>query len=100
MQSIKNNLKKVESAADAAKILLLNIMINDYGLENVVMGHALPNEKIPFDKYIRELELQYLEPYRLKQFLNGAIIDKNLNIHNLPMDFFIDCFFAMYLTIC
>ena len=36
------------------------ILINGYTLENIVLGKISPGEKIPFDRYVKEINIEHL----------------------------------------
>ena len=40
-------------------------LIQDYTLENVVLGFLNPKDKIPYDRFINDLHLQETNPYSL-----------------------------------
>ena len=60
--------------------MAVNSLFNDYALENVALGLNKPNEKIPFEQYVTDLQIQALRPYEQKKFVKGSYINENLQI--------------------
>ncbi len=80
-------------ANEFLKFLKTHLQINNYTLENVVLGKIAPNSPIPFDNYIKELQIQDLAPHLFKDNLKSSIIDKNGNIANEAKDYFYQQFY-------
>ena len=40
--------------------LQAKILINGYTLENIVLSKISPGEKIPFDRYVKEINIEHL----------------------------------------
>ena len=71
----------------------LNALMNNYAVENVSFGEIKPNEKIPFDKYISDLELPQSPAYQFRTEVEGFAITDEETIVNQDIDFFMkDCF--------
>ncbi len=72
----------------------LNSLINNYALENVVVGKTLPNMKIDFDSYINDLNLQYLDPQDNRKYICGSIVNEDEFIFNKSIDEYFMEFFS------
>lgn len=85
----------MEEIINAFKRIAVNSLLNSYALENVALGLNKPNEQIPLEKYITDLQIQELSPFVCKEFVNGTYIEKNLKIvdrnkDELTLEFYSD----------
>lgn len=62
--------------------------MNTYTLENVALGKLSPGDKIPFDGYVKDLELQQLKPYAFRDRLEGNAISSDETVVNKEWDYF------------
>lgn len=70
-----------QAVRNAFSKIYVNSIINSYAIENVVMGYIQPSEKIPFDSYVKELQLNVFNPYIVRRdMLQGIAIDENEQI--------------------
>lgn len=85
------NAKKIY---DAFIGVTINILLNSYALENVVVGFINPADEIPFDKYVYDLNLNILNPSSFRKHIEGFFIDKNEKIINVEKDRLLFDFYA------
>lgn len=69
-------------------------LIQDYTLENVVLGFLNPKDKIPYDRFINDLYLQETNPYSLMEAIKGGLIDDDYRIIELDKERILRCFFC------
>lgn len=69
-------------------------LIDDYTLENVVLGFLNPKDKIPYDRFISDLYLQATNPYSLMEAIKGGLIDDDYRIKDIEKKRFLKCFFC------
>lgn len=69
-------------------------LIQDYTLENVVLGFLNPKDKIPYDRFINDLHLQETNPYSLMEAIKGGLIDDDYRIIELDKKRILRCFFC------
>ena len=73
--------------------MVVNVLIKNYTLENIAFGELRPNDKIPFDRYVEELELQKFNPYSFRDIKEGSYITMDGRVANRGEDEFImECF--------
>lgn len=65
---------------------VVNFEMNNYTMENILFGKLQPNEKIPFDKFVKELDIGFYKPYLHRDSISGIAISKDENVINC--DFF------------
>ena len=75
-----------EGKIDMHPALEANTLFNYYSLENIVLGLMQPNEKIPFDKFVKELELENIMPKIDRKVICGRFVDKDEKIVNLDKE--------------
>ena len=78
---------------DTMNAMVVNVLIKNYTLENVAFGELSPNDKIPFDRFIEELDLQKFNPYSFSDIIGGSYITMDGRVANRAEDEFImECF--------
>ena len=93
---IRKRLKEFErmQGTDDMNAMVVRVLINKYTLENVVFGDLKPNDKIPFDRFVEDLNLQQQKPYLFRERIAGNFITKDERVANRDEDEFImECFF-------
>lgn len=83
--------KQVYSAFTA---LSINSLLNQYTLENIVLGFIQPNEKIPINTYLSDLDLLNQYQFINRKSIVGRFIDENEQViypekDKLLLEFFI-----------
>ena len=95
----QDELKSLKTIKKLFCCLAVNTLINSYALENVVMGNIKPNEAIPFDQYVCDLELQRYEPFSVRgEKLLGIILSDSETIVDKEFDFFLYEFFSFQMN--
>ena len=61
---------------DIMNAMVVNVLMNNYTLENVAFGKLKPNNEIPFDRYIKELDLQRFKPNSCRDIIEGNYITR------------------------
>ena len=85
-------LKRLEGT-DIMNAMVVNVLMNNYTLENVAFGKLKPNDKLPFDKYVEDLTLQQYKPYLFRDCIEGSFITGDGRIADKAEDDFIkECF--------
>lgn len=84
----KNDLALIQCLVDIFCAIDVNTVMNAYAIENVVFGDLKPGDKIPFDKFVEELELQIWQPYSVRDGIEGVAITKNETIVDKELVFF------------
>lgn len=74
--------------------LQAKILINMYIVENIVLGKISPGEKIPFDRYIKEINIEHLVTNSIREYLYGDILDENEYIRIKPAQDYYFSFFT------
>lgn len=71
----------------------VNSIMNAYAIENVVFGELKPNDKIPFERFVEDLDLKNLQPYAVRDCIEGVAITKEETVAEKNIDFFYhECF--------
>ena len=66
----------------------VNSIFNAYVIENVVFGDLKPGDKIPFDKFIEDLELTAWKVYCVRDSIEGVAIAEDETIADKEIAFF------------
>ena len=61
---------------DIMNAMVVNVVMNNYTLENVVFGKLKPNEEIHFDRYVKDLDLQKFKPHSFWDMVEGNYITR------------------------
>lgn len=73
--------------------MILKVLINVYTLEKVAFGELKPGEKLPFEKYVEDLNLYRYQPYVFRKFIESDIISNNETVVEKGVEEFIkECF--------
>lgn len=80
--------------ADIMNFLCFNVLLNSYALENVALGKLKPADKLPFDKFVEDLNLQEYKPYAAaRKYIAGKFISIDEKIADMDEEEFIkECF--------
>ena len=62
---------------DVMNAMVVNVLMNNYTLENVAFGKLKPNDEIPFDRYVKELDLQRFKPNSCRDMIEGNYITRD-----------------------
>ncbi len=66
----------------------VNEIMNGYAIENVVFGDLKPGDKIPFDKFVEDLQLHSWQPYSVRDSIEGVAIAGDETIVDKEIVFF------------
>ena len=89
----EEDLEYLERAVDVFRAIDVNSIMNAYAIENVVFGDLNPGDKVSFDRYVEELQLQSWQPYSVRDCIEGDAITAEEKIAEKDMDFFYsECF--------
>ena len=69
-------------------------LMDSYALENIAFGKLRQGDKIPFDKFVNDLELQALNPYAYKDRIEGLAISEKLTVNDEDTELFFKELFA------
>ncbi len=67
---------------------MVNSLFNRYAIECVTMGTLQPNDKIPVEQFVRDLELEHVYSPNCKDNLLGYAITEDGKVVNQPFDYF------------
>ena len=90
--------KKVEEfeklqGTDVMNAMVVNVLMNNYTLENVAFGKMKPNDEIPFGRYVEELGLQNFKPNSCRDMIEGNYITRQGRVADkAEEDFIMECF--------
>lgn len=88
----------VEDIREATYVMMANIYLNIYTLENIVAGRISPQEKIPLELYLEDLGLnEYKEAIRYN--IAGVIIDDNACVREETIEKFCMEYFSIYMNL-
>lgn len=100
MKNVTTDEKLSEEIINAFKAIAVNSLFNCYALENVALSLINPNEHIPIEQYVTDLQIRALSPYARKEYVNGIYIDENLKIigdkDELTIDFYSSCINTLF----
>ena len=78
---------------DIMNAMVVNVLMNNYTLENVVFGKLKPNDEIPFNRYVEELDLQKFNPHSCGDMIEGNYITRDGRVaKKCEEDFIMECF--------
>ena len=78
---------------DIMNAMVVNVLMNNYTLENVAFGKLKPNDEIPFYRYVKELALQRFKPDSCKDMIEGTYITRDKTVaQKSEEDFIMECF--------
>ena len=78
---------------DVMNAMVVNVLMNNYTLENVTFGKLKPNDEIPFDKYVEDLDLQRFKPDSCRDMIEGNYITRQGRVADkAEEDFIMECF--------
>lgn len=63
----EEDLKMLQRVVEAFRAIDINSLMNAYTIENVIFGELRPGDKIPFEKFIEDLQLQDWQPYSVRK---------------------------------
>ena len=89
-----NFLDKIQDEFDFFCLISTTVLINRYIYEDVSMGYAKPGEEIPFDRYVKDLEIENYRPYKIKDLIDGPAIDENFMISDHLKDYYYRKFYC------
>ena len=69
---------------DIMNAMVVNVLMNNYTLEQVSFGKLKPNDEIPFDKYIEDLDLQKFNPHSCWDMVEGNYITRDKRVADKP----------------
>ena len=73
--------------------MVVKVLMNNYTLENVAFGELKPNEEIPFDRYVKDLDLQKFKPHSCWDMMEGNYITRDKRVADKPEeDFIMECY--------
>ena len=78
---------------DIMNAMVVNVLMNNYTLENVAFGRLKPNDEIPFNRYVEELDLQRFKPHSCRDMIEGNYITRDGRVADKEEeDFIMECF--------
>ena len=83
---IEEELKKIPF--EVFDTIMTNSLYNSYAMECVTMGLLKPGEKVPIEKFAKDLALEHYFTENCKRDLEGYAIDENEMIKNKDFDYF------------
>lgn len=70
------------------RALDVNSLMNAYAIENVVFGDLKQGEKIPFDKFVSDLQIAEWRPHAVREYIEGTAINGDETVADKGMEFF------------
>ena len=92
---IRKSVKEFEKlqGTEIMNAMVVNVLMNNYTLENVAFGKLKPNDEIPFGRYIKELNLQRFKPNSCRDMIEGNYITRDGRVADkAEEDFIMECF--------
>ena len=78
---------------DMMNAMVVNVLINNYTLENVAFGKLKPNDEIPFNRFVEELSLQKFKPNSCMDMVEGNYITRENRVaEKSEEDYIMECF--------
>ena len=78
---------------DMMNAMVVNVLMNNYILENVAFGKLTPNDEIPFDRYFKELDLHKFKPDSCRDRIEGNYITRQGRVADkAEEDFIMECY--------
>ena len=78
---------------DIMNAMVVNVLMNNYTLENVAFGKLKPNDEIPFKRYVEELGLQRFKPNSCRDMVEGNYITRENSVaKKSEEDFIMECY--------
>ena len=95
MNDIRKSIKEFEKSqgTDVMNAMVVNVLMNNYTLENVSFGKLKPNDEIPFNRYVEDLDLQKFKPDSCRDMIEGNYITRDGRVADkAEEDFIMECF--------
>ena len=83
-----NELTALQSVVNLFRAIDVSSIFNSYAIENVIFGDLKQGDKIPFEKFVEDLELATWQPYSVRKHIGGVAITEEETIVNKSMEFF------------
>lgn len=77
---------------DILNALVVGTLMNNYVLENVTFGKLKPGDKLPFDKFVEDLDLKKYNPYAIRDYIGGSFISSETVAEIDEDEFLKECF--------
>ena len=78
---------------DMMNAMVVSVLMNNYTLENVAFGKLKPNDEIPFDRYVEEVNLQKFKPHLFRDSIDGNYITREERVADkTEEDFIMECY--------
>ena len=78
---------------DTMNAMVVNVLMNNYTLENVAFGKLKPNDEIPFDRYVEDLDLHKFKPNSCRDMVEGNYITRDGRVADkAEEDFIMECY--------
>ena len=78
---------------DMMNAMVVNVLMNNYTLENVAFGKLKPNDEMPFDRYVEELNIKRFKPNSCVDMIEGNYITRENRVaEKSEEDFIMECF--------
>ena len=84
----KQELTALQNMVALFRAIDVSSIFNAYAIENVVFGDLKPKDKVPFEKFIKDLELTAWQPYSVRDCIAGVAITENETIADKEIVFF------------
>ena len=95
MNDIRKSIKEFEKSqgTDVMNAMVVNVLMNNYTLEQVAFGKLKPNDEIPFDRYVEDLDLHKFKPNSCRDMIEGNYITRDKRVaQKSEEDFIMECF--------
>lgn len=92
---IRKSVEEFENlqGTDIMNAMVVNVLMNNYTLENVAFGKLKPNDEIPFGRFVEELNLQRFKPNLCRDMIEGNYITRQGRVADkAEEDFLMECF--------
>ena len=92
---IRKSIEEFEKleGTDIMNAMVVNVLMNNYTLENVAFGKLKSNNEIPFDRYVEELDLYKFKPHSCWDMVEGNYITRDGRVDDkAEEDFIMECF--------
>ena len=84
----EEDLAALKRVVELFRAIDVNSLMNAYAIENVVFGKLKQGDKIPFEKFIEDLQIGDMDPYSVRDSIEGAAIMDEERIIDRERGFF------------
>ncbi|MCH5148158.1 MAG: hypothetical protein J1G05_02175 [Clostridiales bacterium] len=92
IRKVVEEFEKLEGT-DIMNAMVVNVLMNNYTLEQVVFGKLKPDDEIPFGRFVEELGLQKFKPNSCRDMIEGNYITRDGRVaKKCEEDFIMECY--------